>query len=130
MNRTTFFPTVNQEWIDITTNIYYDILHMKDNLVFREVTLAFWKVHILHHAAKEPIYGQWIINELHRHGYDIKTGTLYPLLRRMERNGWIAAQKNASRAPHGRINYKLTKTGHKVLKSLRVKVRELYDEVA
>jgi len=54
----------------------------------------------------------------------------HPLLRRMERNGWIAAQKNASRAPHGRINYKLTKTGHEVLKALRVKVRELYDEVA
>ena len=60
----------------------------------REILLAFWKVHILHHAAQEPIVGQWIKRELRRHGYDVSGGTLYPLLARMESAagcgpGWI-----------------------------------------
>jgi len=124
-----FAGKVRNLFVDIIKNIYYDILHMNDNLVFREVALAFWKVHILHHAAKEPVYGQWIINELRLHGYDIKTGTLYPLLRRMEKNGWLAAEKDPDRGPRGRVNYRLTKAGREVLSYLRKKTRELYDEV-
>lgn len=30
----------------------------------REILLAFWKIHILHDAAQEPIIGQWIMREL------------------------------------------------------------------
>jgi DNA-binding PadR family transcriptional regulator len=55
--------------------------------VDREILLSFWKVHILHHAGVEPIYGQWIIIELRRHGYEISSGTLYPLLQRLVRHG-------------------------------------------
>jgi DNA-binding HxlR family transcriptional regulator len=44
--------------------------------VDREILLSFWKVHILHHAGEKPIYGQWIISELRRHGYEISPGTL------------------------------------------------------
>lgn len=109
--------------------IYYDILHMNESLVFREVTLAFWKVHILHHAAKEPVYGQWIINELRRHGYELKTGTLYPLLRRMESNGWLAALRDPAGGPRGRVNYRLTKAGREVLACLREQTRELHTEL-
>jgi len=127
--RIQFLGTQNAWCLAYISNIYYDILHMEDNLVFREVTLAFWKVHILHHAAKEPVYGQWIINELRRHGYDIKTGTLYPLLRRMEKNGWLAAERDPDRGPRGRVNYRLTKAGREVLAYLRKKTRELYNEV-
>ncbi|HAE40030.1 MAG TPA: PadR family transcriptional regulator, partial [Candidatus Riflebacteria bacterium] len=41
------------------------------NDVQREILLSFFKVHILHHAAEEPVYGQSIIQELRRHGYDV-----------------------------------------------------------
>lgn len=102
---------------------------MNESLVFREAALAFWKVHILHHAAKEPVYGQWIINELRRHGYEIKTGTLYPLLRRMEKNGWLAASKDPAGGPRARVNYRLTKDGREVLAYLREKTRELHSEL-
>ena len=57
--------------------------------VEREFLLAFWKLHILHHAGEEPIHGQWILTELRRHGYDISPGTLYPLLNRMEKDGLL-----------------------------------------
>ena len=58
--------------------------------VEREFLLAFWKVHILHHAAEERgVYGQWMLGELHRHGYKISPGTLYPILTRMAARGWV-----------------------------------------
>ena len=41
---------------------------MRDPVV-REFLLAFWKIHILHHAAERGVYGQWMLAELHHHGY-------------------------------------------------------------
>ena len=38
------------------------------------------RLHVLHHAAERPIYGQWMIDELARHGYRLSPGTLYPML--------------------------------------------------
>ena len=46
----------------------------------REFDLAFIKLHILYHAAKEEIYGMGMIEELGRHGYRLSPGTLYPAL--------------------------------------------------
>lgn len=99
------------------------------NLVTREILLSFWKVHILHHAAEGSIYSQWIAEELRRHGYSISPGTLYPLLKRIEANGWLktSASRNSSR--HDRKEYRFTKDGAKVLAFLRAQVKELYREV-
>ena len=95
--------------------------------VDREILLSFWKVHILHHAGEKPIYGQWIISELRRHGYEISPGTLYPLLQRLLRHGWldIIAQEDGRRA---RKDYRLTPKGKKILKLIRTQIQELYDE--
>lgn len=30
--------------------------------VSREILLSFWKVHILHHAGKAPLHGQWMLS--------------------------------------------------------------------
>jgi len=57
--------------------------------VNREILLSFWKVHILHHAEKQAVYGQWMLDELRRHGYKLSPGTLYPMLERMEEYGWL-----------------------------------------
>jgi DNA-binding PadR family transcriptional regulator len=94
----------------------------------REILLAFWKVHILHHASEAPIHGQWIITELRRHGYEISPGTLYPLLNRMTRYGWLSCRKNADGA-RARKDYRLTPVGRKVLALVREQVEELYQEV-
>ncbi len=48
--------------------------------VLRDVFIGFMRVHVLHHAAKEPICGLEMIDELQRHGYAIGPGTTYPLL--------------------------------------------------
>ena len=65
--------------------------------VDREIFLSFWKVHILHHAGQGPIHGQWIITELRRHGYEISPGTLYPLLQRLVRHGWLDVTAQGAR---------------------------------
>jgi DNA-binding PadR family transcriptional regulator len=95
----------------------------------REVLLGFWKVHILHHAAEQPVVGQWILRELRRHGYDISPGTLYPLLKRMERNGWLRCKVEPNSGPRGRRYYHLTPRGATVLALLRDAVKELHHEV-
>src|SRR5688572_392188 len=98
-------------------------------LLTREILLGFWKVHILHHAAEHPIIGQWVLSELRRHGYDISPGTLYPLLKRMERNGWLRCKIEPGAGPRGRRYYHLTRRGAEVLDLLREAVVELHHEV-
>jgi PadR family transcriptional regulator len=95
----------------------------------REILLSFWKIHILHHAAEGPVYGQWISGELRRHGYDISPGTLYPLLKRLERHGWLKCQRNSSNGKHARQPYTLTEEGLQVLHLIREQLKELYQEV-
>lgn len=94
----------------------------------REVLLGFWKIHILHHASEEPLHGQWMLTELREHGYEISPGTLYPLLQRMERLGWLKSKSNPRRG-RARKDYRLTAQGRKVLEVLREQITELYDEV-
>ena len=38
------------------------------------------RLHVLHHANQEPIFGVGIIEKLARHGYRLSLGALYPLL--------------------------------------------------
>ena len=100
---------------------------MRDPVV-REFLLAFWKIHILHHAEADGVYGQWMLEELRRHGYRLSPGTLYPVLTRMADRGWLrAAEPKNSR--DARV-YRITREGATVLKRLRDAVEELRDEVA
>jgi DNA-binding PadR family transcriptional regulator len=100
---------------------------MRDPIA-REFLLAFWKIHILHHAADgRGVYGQWMLEELHEHGYRLSPGTLYPILARMAKRGWLRADEpKRSKAP--RV-YRLTAKGHDVLAQLRRALDELYGEV-
>jgi len=98
-------------------------------LLTREILLGFWKVHILHHAAEHPIIGQWVLSELRRHGYDISPGTLYPLLKRLERNRWLRSEAAVGDGKRRRRYYHLTTRGASVLEALRETVVELHHEV-
>jgi PadR family transcriptional regulator PadR len=102
---------------------------LDSKLLTREILLGFWKVHILHHAAEHPIIGQWVLTELRRHGYDISPGTLYPLLKRLERNGWLRSEAAVGEGSRRRRYYHLTKRGGAVLDVLRETVIELHHEV-
>ena len=95
----------------------------------REILLSFWKAHILHHAGEMPLHGQWVILELRRHGYEISAGTLYPLLHRMERLGWLKGKAEPGGGKRARKDYQLTREGRKILLVLREHIKELHEEV-
>jgi PadR family transcriptional regulator, regulatory protein PadR len=97
--------------------------------VEREILLSFWKVHILHHAEKEPVVGQRIIRELRRHGYEVSPGTVYPMLARMCDRDWLKCKFDPQRGLRARKEYSLTRKGRDVLRLLRNNVAELYHEV-
>ncbi len=104
--------------------------HHSAHAASREILLAFWKVHILHHASEGPVHGQWVLSELRRHGYELSPGTLYPLLERMERHGWLKCRKAAGGGPRARKDYRLTAQGRQVLAQVSEQVAELFHEVA
>jgi DNA-binding PadR family transcriptional regulator len=97
--------------------------------VRREILLSFWKVHILHHAGEGPLHGQWMLDELREHGYEISPGTLYPLLHRMERLGWLRSKSDPAGGWRARKDYRLTPEGRKVLKGVLHQITELHEEV-
>jgi PadR family transcriptional regulator PadR len=95
--------------------------------VEREFLLAFWKVHILHHAGEQGVYGQWMLEELRHHGYRLSPGTLYPILSRMAARGWLRVEKPTR--PHGPRVYRLTPKGRAVLNRVLDALGELIGEV-
>ena len=95
--------------------------------VIREFLLVFWKIHVLHHAAGQGVYGQWMLEELHHHGYHLSPGTLYPMLARMAKRGWLRAVE-PKRSKAARL-YRLTPGGQVVLKRIMDSLDELYREV-
>ena len=96
--------------------------------MIRKFFLGFIKVHILHHASQEPIYGLWIINELAHHGYNLSPGTLYPILHTLQEQGFL---KSREKLVEGKIRkyYQTTGKGVKVLEEARHKIKVLVDEV-
>ena len=95
--------------------------------VVREFLLTFWKIHILHHAEEQGVYGQWMLEELQHHGYRLSPGTLYPLLARMARRGWLRSSE--PRGSRDARVYRITPAGAEVLKRLRASLAELQQEV-
>lgn len=101
-----------------------------DPHVGREILLSFWKLHILHHASEHPLVGQWMLEELRRHGYTVSPGTLYPVLKRMEARGWLRCRVDPRGGKRARREYTLTPLGRQVLRHVRGFIAELKAEVA
>jgi len=98
------------------------------NPVTRHLFTGFIRLHVLYHAAKEPIYGAEITEELVRHGYRVSQGTLYPTLHMLEKCGLLRAWTELV-AGRRRKYYRATPAGRRVLKEARQKLVELVAEV-
>ncbi len=86
------------------------------------------RLHILHHAVREPIFGTGIMEELARHGYKLSAGTLYPLLHGLETRGYLRSRQQRSGRSSRRL-YRATAAGKRALIEAKYKVRELFGEL-
>ena len=105
------------------------VMAINRKLLNREILLGFWKVHILHHAAEGPLVGLWMLHELREHGYHVSPGTLYPLMRRMEKTGWLRCRVAKKAGPKARREYFLTAAGREALDEVLAYLQELRGEV-
>ena len=94
----------------------------------KELYSGLVRLHILHHAAKEPIFGIGITEELGRHGYRMSPGTLYPLLHGLEEKGLLRSSERRVGRSVRRL-YRATPAGRRALAAAKDKVRELFGEL-
>ncbi|MCC5986320.1 MAG: helix-turn-helix transcriptional regulator [Pararhodobacter sp.] len=85
------------------------------------------RLHVLHHAAEHPVYGQWMIDELARHGYRLSPGTLYPMLAKMARDGYLSSHSEREGRTTRKF-YTITEKGREGLAVARGRLRELISE--
>lgn len=86
------------------------------------------RLHILHHAVQGEFYGQWMIEELGRHGYRLSPGTLYPMLHALERGGHLVSRKEQHGRTFRRL-YRATRQGREANRIAKLRVRELVGEL-
>ena len=86
------------------------------------------RLHVLHHAVEEPIFGLGMIEELARHGYRISPGSLYPLLHGLEKKGYLRSSEERNGKSLRKL-YRATPVGKKALQAAKNKVRELLREL-
>jgi PadR family transcriptional regulator len=108
-------------WLFAT--IYGDMMNHQ-----RELFSGLIRLHVLHHACEEPIFGLGMIEELARHGYRLSPGTLYPLLDGLEKKGLL---RSSRRLVDGRFRrfYRGTPAGRRALKTAKLRVKELFGEL-
>ena len=97
-------------------------------MIERKFFLGFIRLHILHHANQEPLFGLWMIDEFRRHGYNISPGTIYPILHNLEEDGFL---KSSKKNVNGKIRkyYTITKSGQRILQEGSEKAQELLREL-
>src|ERR1700746_978934 len=87
----------------------------------RDLYSGLMRLHVLHHAIEEPIFGLGMIEELARHGYRISPGSLYPLLHSLEKKGYLRSKEHRNGRSVRRVYY-ATPKGRRALTALKAKV--------
>lgn len=73
---------------------------------------------ILSLLSREELYGYQMITELSRrsdHTFELKEGTLYPILHGLEADGLVTVREKAAETGRMRKYYRITKKGLKML---------------
>ena len=94
----------------------------------RDLYSGLIRLHVLHHAVEEPIFGLGMLDELARHGYRISPGTLYPVLHGLEKKGYLRSTERRNGKSFRKL-YRATPLGKKALAAAKTKVRELFQEL-
>jgi PadR family transcriptional regulator, regulatory protein PadR len=94
----------------------------------RDLYSGMIRLHILHHADEEMIFGAGMAEELARHGYKISPGTMYPILHGLEKRGYLRSHQERAGKTIRRV-YGITSSGRRALKQAKQRVRELFGEL-
>lgn len=66
---------------------------------------------------EQEMYGYSMVRTIRELGYEVEENTLYPLLRRLEKNGWVKSKWDLSQ-DRPRKFYVITASGRKILDEL------------
>jgi DNA-binding PadR family transcriptional regulator len=97
-------------------------------LADRDLYSGLIRLHVLHHAVEEPIFRLGMAEELARRGYKISAGTLHPLLRGLERKGYLRSWRERS-DKSVRPMFRATPLGRQALEVAKLKIRGLFAEL-
>lgn len=76
----------------------------------------------------EKAYGLEILQLLEKVGLEVNEGTLYPLLNRMQKNGWLESLwETQTESGHPRRFYQLSKVGKKLLPEMLTAYKNNYE---
>jgi len=77
---------------------------------------------------RKPKYGYALLTELNDKGMAVDAGTLYPLLRRLEKQGLLTSEWNTEGAKP-RKYYRMNEAGKQALNALKAEWREISNAV-
>ncbi|WP_440588475.1 PadR family transcriptional regulator [Comamonas thiooxydans] len=98
-----------------------------NTLEHHDLLSGFIRLHVLHHAGEQAVYGQWMIDELAHHGYRLSPGTLYPMLHKMERDGYLVSRQEREGRTVRKL-YTITIKGQEGLALAKERIREFTGE--
>ncbi|MCR2799882.1 PadR family transcriptional regulator [Microbacterium sp. zg-Y818] len=78
---------------------------------------------------QQPGYGYGLLEELSRRGFDTDANTLYPLLRRLEKQGHLTSEWNTDEA-RPRKFYRTSEAGQRLARALTDDFTAIADAIA
>jgi len=98
----------------------------KDSKIEIEMNRGFLQILVLL-TLETPMYGYMMLSFIKKKGYSVEENTLYPMLRRLEKNGWLSSRWDVE---HNRPKkyYNITEEGRKFRNKL-LSIRQLQNEV-
>lgn len=91
-------------------------MSIQDSKIGVEMNRGFLQIMALL-ALETPMYGYMMLRFIEEIGYSVEENTLYPMLRRLEKNGWISSRWDVE---HDRPKkyYEITKEGKMIRNKL------------
>lgn len=91
---------------------------------YQDLYVGLVRLHVLHAASRQPIFGLGMLHDLADLGYRLGPGTMYPLLHSMERRGWLKAKAALVEGRQRKV-YAATRAGKAALAEARHHVHTL-----
>ncbi len=97
-------------------------------MIDRDFARGFIKLYVMARASKEAVYGLQIMQEMNEMGFSISSGTLYPALHALEREGDVIVTKAVVK---GKVRkcYRLTRKGREEFKEVKERLEVLIRRV-